>query len=57
MIYRGISLARVMRLIALKQTENLFFQETSNLELRKFDLWEFKSNDFHYFKFFEREDK
>ena len=36
MIYRGISLARVMRLIALKQTENLFFQETSNLELRKF---------------------
>lgn len=56
MIYREISVARVMRLLALKQTSNLFFQD-ANLGLKKLVDYEWNLQELTKRRFFEKEGK
>lgn len=56
MVYRQISLARVMRKIAIGRYENIYFQEKNGtMDLRRFKDFEFKAEEFKKYIFFELE--
>lgn len=56
MIYREISISRLMRKIALDEIDNLYFQDNDgNKTLRKLKQYEFKVNEYKKYKFFELE--
>ena len=57
MMYREISLARLMNLIIKKQTSKVYYQDKSNSNLYRFDNTEWSPSKYHNFRFFEKEGK
>lgn len=56
MVYREISVSRVMRKIAIDDIERLYFQDRdANKTLRKLNQYDWRIDEFKKFKFFELE--